>query len=180
MAVKSRTTTRTTASPTVPTTTTTPPAPLWTELGCYPDASIHPLQTQMPFIDKMTRKKCEDVCWDAGYSYAGFKAGNECWCGHFVDGDWNLADCTTPCSGNSSEICGGDDVFNAVEGNEPYIYYTSTTTPLTTSTTTTSSSSPASETAFVLMSHYHNDCTGEVSNEVLVRSGTNGFCVATG
>ncbi len=195
-----RSSTTITSTPTT-TTTTTSESPLWTDHGCYKDASMHPFQTQLPSPtgDGLTRLKCEAACWYAGYPYVGFKAGAQCWCGQYVEGNLSSSpnDCNVPCAGNSSETCGGDGVFNVVEGNEaPYVptttsAATTTTSAATTATsaaTTTTASSPSSvssfipgpsETAFLLMSHYHGDCTSDVNNEVLVHSNSDGICIDT-
>ncbi|EJP62160.1 WSC domain protein [Beauveria bassiana ARSEF 2860] len=115
-------TTTTSTSTSTPTPTSTPP-PIWTDRGCYADAPYRPLQTQLPAPagNDMTRAKCESKCWSEGYQYVGFKAGTECWCGHYIDGSHTpfQSDCRAPCAGNSSEACGSDEVFNVLEGNDP-------------------------------------------------------------
>lgn len=176
-----------TITPTSTSTTTTlsTPPPIWTDHGCYADASVHPFQTQLPAPagKDMTRAKCEAKCWGEGYQFVGFKAGTECWCGNYVQGmiSPSPSDCSAPCAGNSSEICGGDKVFNVLEGNDPPS--TPAPGPSTSTTTTTQHTSstvpPASETAFILMSHAKGDCTGDVTNEVLVHSDSDGTCIDT-
>ncbi|KAK8147378.1 hypothetical protein G3M48_001738 [Beauveria asiatica] len=181
LACSSSTTTSTSTS--TATSTSTPP-PIWTDRGCYADASYHPLQTQLPAPagDDMTRAKCESKCWSEGYQYVGFKAGTECWCGHYIDGSHTpfQSDCSAPCAGNSSESCGGDKVYNVLEGNDPpFTPAPRTPTSTTTARPSTSTTPPASETAFLLMSHAKADCTGDVANEVLVRSDSEGTCIDT-
>ena len=45
-----------------------------------------------------------------GYTYAGMVDGDECFCGNSGYDQFGLStDCTTPCSGDSKVICGGDD-----------------------------------------------------------------------
>ncbi|OAA60754.1 WSC domain protein [Cordyceps fumosorosea ARSEF 2679] len=181
----------TTSTTTTTTTTSTSVSPVWTDIGCYKDASIHPFQTQLAVPNDLTRLECEGHCWDAGYKYVGFKAGTECWCGEYVQGDFSPSptDCAMPCAGNASEICGGEGVFNVVAGNKPA--WTPKKTPASTTaatsasvitvpTSSTSVSPPgASETAFLLMSHKNGDCTGDVTNEVLIRSDSDGMCIDT-
>ncbi|KAM3518625.1 hypothetical protein NHJ13051_008044 [Beauveria bassiana] len=181
LACSSSTTTSTSTS--TATSTSTPP-PIWTDRGCYADASYHPLQTQLPAPagKDMTRAKCESKCWNEGYQYVGFKAGTECWCGHYIDGSHTpfQSDCGSPCAGNSSESCGGDKVYNVLEGNEPpFTPAPRSSTSTTTMRPSTSTAPPASETAFLLMSHAKADCTGDVANEVLVRSDSEGTCIDT-
>lgn len=178
--------TMTSTSTSTKTSTATPP-PLWTDHGCYMDASIHPVQTQLPAPagSDMTRAKCESRCWSEGYQFVGFKAGTECWCGHYVEGSRSpsASDCGAPCAGNSSETCGGEKVFNILEGNDPPFTPapgpSSSTTTAKTSTSTAALPPGASETAFLLMSHANADCTGDVANEVLVRSDSAGTCIDT-
>ncbi|KAM3557432.1 hypothetical protein MY1884_004533 [Beauveria asiatica] len=135
-----------------------------------------------PAGNDMTRAKCETKCWSEGYQYVGFKAGTECWCGHYIDGSHTpfQSDCSAPCAGNSSESCGGDKVYNVLEGNDPpFTPAPRTPTSTTTARPSTSTAPPASETAFLLMSHAKADCTGDVANEVLVRSDSEGMCIDT-
>lgn len=137
-----------TSSSTISTTTTTvPPPPLWTDMGCYQDAATHPVQTRLPSPggNDLTRAKCEASCWSAGYVFAGFKAGVECWCGKYIQGDFSPApsDCNVPCAGNSSETCGGSTFFDVVMGRKrPYSH--TTTSASTTSTDAPSVSPPSS------------------------------------
>ncbi|EGX93625.1 WSC domain protein [Cordyceps militaris CM01] len=117
-----RSSSRTTSSSSTPTTTASTPPPVWTDHGCYADASVHPFQTQLaaPAGADMTRAACESRCWRDGYQFAGAKAGTECWCGHYVEGSRSPSpsDCGAPCAGNASETCGGARVFNVLEGND--------------------------------------------------------------
>lgn len=173
-----------TSTSTSTTTSTSTPPPIWTDHGCYVDASVHPFQTELPAPagKDMTRAKCESKCWSEGYQFVGFKAGTECWCGHYVQGSRSPSpsDCGTPCAGNSSETCGGDKVFNVLEGNDqPFTPAPGTSTSTTTTDPSTCTAPPASETAFLLMSHAKGDCTGDVANEVLIRSDSNGMCIDT-
>lgn len=185
----SSTTTPSSTSSTISTTSRAPP-PLWTDRGCYKDASIHPFQTQLPFPggNGLTRLDCEDTCWTADFPYVGFRAGVECWCGKYVQGHLSPSptDCNVPCAGNASETCGGKDAFNVVEGNEaPYSH--TTTQTLATSSATSSAAPSASLSllpilpivAFQFISHYNGDCTGETNNAVTVQSNTDGMCVNT-
>ncbi|KAJ3480465.1 hypothetical protein NLG97_g8063 [Lecanicillium saksenae] len=112
----SPTSTSTTSSTSSTTTETAPP--IWTDKGCYQDAATHPFQTRLssPGGNDLTRAKCEASCWSAGYLYAGFKSGVECWCGKYVQGSLSpsASDCNVACAGNSSETCGGSTFFDVV------------------------------------------------------------------
>eukprot|EP00918_Siedleckia_nematoides_P003320 GHVU01007488.1.p1 GENE.GHVU01007488.1~~GHVU01007488.1.p1 ORF type:complete len:991 (-),score=207.87 GHVU01007488.1:110-2944(-) len=56
----------------------------------------------------LTIRKCLDYCKRRSYSFAGLQAGTRCFCGHDAPRtEIASADCTTACSGNPNEICGG-------------------------------------------------------------------------
>ncbi|KAJ4147090.1 hypothetical protein LMH87_001638 [Akanthomyces muscarius] len=142
-----------TTSSTSSTTTETAP-PLWTDTGCYQDAATHPLQTRLPSPggNDLTRAKCEAACWSAGYLYAGFKAGVECWCGKYVQGTLSPSpsDCNIACAGNSSEMCGGSNLFGIVVGRDPPYSHTTTSEPATSTSSSSASSSSSSRTSIPL------------------------------
>ncbi|KAF2878042.1 WSC domain-containing protein [Massariosphaeria phaeospora] len=53
---------------------------------------------------------CTASCKGAGYRYAGLEYGRECYCGSYFLSDIAAeTSCDLPCTGNSSEICGGLD-----------------------------------------------------------------------
>ena len=65
----------------------------------------------------MTIGTCISYCAkaqdDITIRYAGVEAGNECWCGaegaqYDQYGERNVSECSTPCSGNAYQTCGGD------------------------------------------------------------------------
>ncbi|XP_033126534.1 membrane cofactor protein-like, partial [Anneissia japonica] len=63
----------------------------------------------------MTVSFCTDLCHRRGFLYSGLEAGNQCFCGNNFDPlnppngkPPNNDNCTEPCSGDSSQICGGD------------------------------------------------------------------------
>ena len=47
------------------------------------------------------------ICWFIGFPYAGLQFGKQCRCGHSFGRFGHSNGCDTPCSGNSSETCGG-------------------------------------------------------------------------
>ncbi|KAK3386346.1 hypothetical protein B0T20DRAFT_111331 [Sordaria brevicollis] len=87
--------------------------------------------------DNMTIEKCTLACREKSYEFAGLQNGDECWCGNYAglpfnnetasvdplwpaaeDMDWNpqsittnFAQCSTPCSGDETEICGGKNLL---------------------------------------------------------------------
>ena len=55
----------------------------------------------------MTPQLCQRLC--TGYHYAGVQWYSECWCGDVLS-SYDLrpdSECNTPCSGDSSQMCGG-------------------------------------------------------------------------
>ncbi|GKT55210.1 wsc domain-containing protein [Colletotrichum tofieldiae] len=59
---------------------------------------------------QMTNDVCTNYCYNKGFSYAGTEWYNECYCGNALAKGGvlaNEADCTTPCSGNATQPCGG-------------------------------------------------------------------------
>ena len=64
--------------------------------------------------NQMTVEKCKKLCFeDPGDPrvFAGLKNGNQCWCGDEIRSSQTYA-CSTPCSGDSSQKCGGIDRMN--------------------------------------------------------------------
>jgi len=73
----------------------------------------------------MTPQVCSDLCAFTGYIYAGAQDGDQCFCGNSY-GAFGTASCTNPCSGNSSEICGGSCI------NSVYMVSPPVTSPIMT------------------------------------------------
>jgi len=62
--------------------------------------------------ESQTVESCLDSCASQGYTYGGTEFGVQCFCGSSLASGSSQAanqDCTQPCSGNSSEICGDGD-----------------------------------------------------------------------
>lgn len=68
--------------------------------------------------ESMTIEYCvKNFCTPRGYNYAGLEDSNQCYCGHSIlDGRAPIAgimgDCSSPCSGNSNETCGGASLIS--------------------------------------------------------------------
>jgi hypothetical protein len=107
--VVTRTTTSTTTS-----VSATPTLDSWESLGCYVDSNTLHNRTTKVSGSQLTIEGCESSCWSDSFLYAGVKGGNECWCGSFVGNGWteDQGDCSLPCGGDASEVCGGSSVFN--------------------------------------------------------------------
>jgi hypothetical protein len=55
----------------------------------------------------MTIESCGKLCDHLGFNYSGVEDGDQCFCGATLPNSTTSTNCTTPCNGNSSEICGG-------------------------------------------------------------------------
>jgi len=81
-------------------------------LGCYredPEANL-PHKVFTNGDRNLTPKKCQYLCRNKGYRYAGVQFGNECWCGNGTKGLGEKRsddECNIPCSGDPEQNCGG-------------------------------------------------------------------------
>lgn len=88
----------------------------WKPLGCYFDTGTpHSLlnKTTTPAEAQMTVNGCQTSCSLVGFSYAGLRYGKSCFCDNTVKtvpSNDNL--CNIPCTGNSTQTCGGNDRIN--------------------------------------------------------------------
>jgi hypothetical protein len=72
----------------------------------------------------MTYATCADFC--SGYEYFGVEYSTQCFCGNFFANPTYTVDstaCNMPCSGDSTEMCGGGDLLT--------VYKAATVTPPT-------------------------------------------------
>jgi hypothetical protein len=82
----------------------TAPAPFYN--GCYRDDRNRALDIFKGWRSNMTPQLCQRLC--TGHHYAGVQWYGECWCGDGVGYDLRPdSECNTPCSGDSSQMCGG-------------------------------------------------------------------------
>ena len=82
----------------------------WYSLGCAIDSSTRVLTGYSKTSDaSLTIDQCLSMCEDKGYAFAGVEYGEECYCGHSVPTTITYSDtlCTSPCTGDSTEMCGG-------------------------------------------------------------------------
>ena len=74
--------------------------------GCYRDDASRALPIFKGWRSDMTPQLCQRLC--TGHNYAGVQWYSECWCGDAVRYDLRSeSECNTPCSGDSSQMCGG-------------------------------------------------------------------------
>ena len=95
----------------------------WKYDGCYVDnLNGRILSVQQPDNAALTAESCVSACAGAGYTVAGMEYAVQCFCGDAIINGGVLAaaqtDCSSPCGGNSAEMCGA--------GNRMSIYNTGT------------------------------------------------------
>jgi hypothetical protein len=105
-------TSATLATPSPPSVSSSAPIGKFTYQGCYIDGvNGRILNHQQPDNQQLTQESCVALCAAAGYTIAGVEYAVQCFCDTAIYNggalDPNQADCTTPCSGNSKEMCGG-------------------------------------------------------------------------
>ncbi|KAF7712666.1 Endochitinase-like family protein [Penicillium ucsense] len=87
--------------------------PVWQSVGCYSDTTLKRTLAQSFNIAGNTVEKCQAVCQQNGYIYAGMEYGTQCFCGNSIDNGASLTSaCGTACPGNSAEICGGANALS--------------------------------------------------------------------
>ncbi|KAM3075160.1 hypothetical protein ACMFMF_005839 [Clarireedia jacksonii] len=91
---------------------------------------------------------CTFACAAASYNLAGLEYGTECWCGNSLSNGGVLAPegtsgCSTLCTGNLSEYCGGTNRLDIYNYNNATITSDPTTTSSTANTLTSSTVPPS-------------------------------------
>ncbi|RDW71276.1 hypothetical protein BP6252_07839 [Coleophoma cylindrospora] len=122
-------------------------------MGCYSDLALagrtlNWRQDQLP-EPTMTVEGCLAACKAGGYGFAGVEYSQECYCSVVMGNGTLLLDesqCNMPCTGDSSEMCGGSRTLNLyvaldLESSEPC---TGGSAPPSASSSTVSSSYPSS------------------------------------
>ena len=81
--------------------------------GCFVENNPgRQLSTQLPGGADNTNDKCIAQCSAKGYKYCATQYQSECWAGNSIPIASTLErDCTYPCAGNASQICGGNGYF---------------------------------------------------------------------
>ncbi|EAA26914.2 hypothetical protein GE21DRAFT_4313 [Neurospora crassa] len=86
--------------------------------GCYADTgNPHALSLRSQLNQQdMTIEKCVSVCKGNGFRYAGLEYYGVCYCGNTVSGQQiDEEQCNYPCTGNSSQVCGGTDIISVYQ-----------------------------------------------------------------
>ncbi|KAI8805361.1 WSC domain-containing protein [Cladochytrium replicatum] len=83
----------------------------WHYVGCYKDQSSPRLLSAYTFnTGPMTATTCINACNSRGYPLAAVQYGGECWCDNTFHNNLGTApesECSTSCSGDEYEYCGG-------------------------------------------------------------------------
>ncbi|KAL3477089.1 hypothetical protein BJX99DRAFT_128959 [Aspergillus californicus] len=94
----------------------------WAWIGCARDNvnGERVLSESSSSGDDMTVQKCIKTCKADGYTYAGLEYSRECYCGNSIEPDLlpsvaPMGKCLDPCSGNSSQNCGGSAYIGLYE-----------------------------------------------------------------
>lgn len=93
-----------------------PPAPHCAEVAkstCYADHTDRTMGDYVLRSEDMTREQCIQLCFSRLNTLAGVENGNQCMCGDAVKPNVKPSNaCTFPCTGNSTETCGGSWVID--------------------------------------------------------------------
>jgi hypothetical protein len=89
------------------------PTPLptlgYSYIGCYTDCGDGGSRDLSVFggvdYSSMTAGYCATLC--SGYAYFGTQYARECWCGDSYGSFGTSAGCTSSCTGDATEVCGG-------------------------------------------------------------------------
>ncbi|KAI0052846.1 copper radical oxidase [Auriscalpium vulgare] len=98
---------------------TDPSNGLWVSLGCYNDTAASRVLNFPTNVaggaSNNSVQSCTDACFNSGYPLSGMEFADECYCALAITNGGvsePAADCSMPCSGNSSEFCGGPNRLN--------------------------------------------------------------------
>ncbi|KAH6627526.1 WSC domain-containing protein [Chaetomium tenue] len=92
-----------------------PPVTTTQYAGCYTEVTVgeRALAGASGFsLTAMTVPGCGGYCRDSGFTWFGLEYSAECYCGSELSVNSTLAaeeDCAMPCSGASTEVCGGSN-----------------------------------------------------------------------
>ncbi|CAK7566564.1 MAG: hypothetical protein SEPTF4163_004511 [Sporothrix epigloea] len=94
--------------------TTKPTLGNWVYQGCYTEATAsRALAALSQANSQMTYEKCAAFC--SSYAFFGVEYGDQCYCGNYLTTSSNKtaeSDCSIPCTGDASELCGAGSRLN--------------------------------------------------------------------
>ncbi len=76
-------------------------------LGCFMDSQTRDLPYQAYDSQLSTTAMCVSACIAKGYRFAATQWGSQCYCGDAYGGQGPAGGCTTPCTGDATQVCGG-------------------------------------------------------------------------
>jgi hypothetical protein len=97
----------------------------WSTLGCYSENEDSRTLTGHHSISdhRNSVPHCISTCQKRGFNFTGVESGNECYCGNTVNREAapipGSQFCSTPCTGNKTEMCGGDNSLNLYTSTGP-------------------------------------------------------------
>ena len=90
--------------------------------GCWSDQTPPSLTNLATTTDSMTVETCTSICAQGNNTIAGIEYGTQCFCGNALTYEATEvidSSCASPCSGNSSEICGGANRLSLFSNGRP-------------------------------------------------------------
>ncbi|KAI1142985.1 putative glyoxal oxidase [Hypoxylon sp. FL0543] len=97
----------------------------WTDQGCWqdgPNGRIMPTY-QAPDDPQLTRQKCAQTCFSNGYNISGAEYYTQCFCSNAIynggEPSNDTSQCSTPCGGDSSVMCGGPGYLSIYSNGIP-------------------------------------------------------------
>ncbi|KAK7969552.1 WSC domain-containing protein [Apiospora saccharicola] len=100
----------------------------WAAQGCWqdgPNGRIIPAY-QAPDSDTNTPQNCAFLCQNRGYTISGTEFSKQCFCDNAVYNGGHATNdptqCSTTCSGDSSQTCGGPGYLSIVSQGKPQVF----------------------------------------------------------
>ncbi|XP_072028695.1 uncharacterized protein [Amphiura filiformis] len=93
-------------------------------LGCYEDNDASRILPDdfLSSTEAMTLSRCLKFCWFRNMIYAGIENSTDCWCGYKaafdIDEKRPDVECSSVCSGNRENVCGGEWRINVYKLGE--------------------------------------------------------------
>ena len=76
-------------------------------VGCFADTATRDLSGPEESSPTQTPAECKQWYGGQGFKYAGVQYGDQCFCGNSISRYGTSSACTMPCSGDSTQTCGG-------------------------------------------------------------------------
>lgn len=87
-------------------------------IGCHTEATTGRALSRQISLESTTVEACVEACAAEGLPFAGVEYSSECFCGESLKSSAvraPAADCYLPCSGNRTEVCGGNSRLNVYQ-----------------------------------------------------------------